>query len=249
MAVAFRSVSQGADGNFTADASPAINAPAGVQDGDLLLYAVVTDSDHTIANVPTGWTQVGTTQAIAVTDSCLSVFWRIAASEGASYTFSTPGDLFSTVESGRGIMLAYSGAHQVSPINTTNQSANANAASHTSAEITPSVNDCMIVAFFGADSPDTQAGTASGDPTPTERADVVNSTLGWAYAEEYLQGTAAAVDLSVDVAATDSAGNIILAIAPAAAGTPVTIEPGLGSAPLTGRTMSLDFAINMPDTP
>jgi hypothetical protein len=214
MAVAFRSANTG---TFTADASPGISAPAGVEDGDLLLYGVATDTVHVILNAPTGWTQVGTSQDIAGTDSTLSVFWKIASSEPGSYTFDTPGNLFDALESGVGAILAYSGAHQVSPIDTTNQSATGNAQAHTTAAITPSVDDCMIVAFVAADSPATQAGAADGTPTPDERADLANGTTGWIFAMDALQAGAAPVDLSVTLVDIDSAGNVILAIAPAGA--------------------------------
>src|SRR5206468_4070067 len=55
----------------------ALPKPAGIQAGDLLVAWLATDTTHTIASVPTGWTQLGTTQNDG-SDSSVSAFWHVS---------------------------------------------------------------------------------------------------------------------------------------------------------------------------
>jgi hypothetical protein len=69
--------------NFT------LNVPSGTADGDIMFTLVCWYNSVTIDSVPGGWTLVGQ-QTGATTDRC-ALYYKIAASEPASYTWSLSG--------------------------------------------------------------------------------------------------------------------------------------------------------------
>ena len=97
-------------------ASVALNVPAGVQNGYLLVAGIFdyTGSSTPTINTPTGWTKL-TAASSTGTVHAFSVFWRTALSEPASYTWTgTSGDW-------AGAMVSYtSGAPDGSSAFTTN---------------------------------------------------------------------------------------------------------------------------------
>jgi hypothetical protein len=88
----------------TTDTTVVNNVPSGVVDGDLLLWELA--GVLGTASAPTGWLSWA---AVTNAASRLSIFYRFASSEPASYT--------ATVPSGRwnGIMSAYRGVDQTTP--------------------------------------------------------------------------------------------------------------------------------------
>jgi len=117
MAIAFRSSTEAGTG--AAAASLAVNVPAGVQDDDLLLlYGVTADGDDGGFNTLTGWNQIVNnvlTGGAAPSPPGITVWWRIASSEPASYTI-TP-SFGSTGICGK--MLAFTGVDTTTPIDVT----------------------------------------------------------------------------------------------------------------------------------
>lgn len=208
--VTFRSTNH----NSFTSAAPTCNAPAGVADGDLLLMCVATTSVHTIANTPTGWTSLGTQDG--GTDTSGSLFWRVASSEPGSYTFNDPGNLLSASDTGKIAIIAYSGVDNASPINQSDKIGRTGVSSVFSPTITPSVNDCMIVYIAATDPPGGgQSFTADISPAATERLEEYNGVAAGIYIQEYLQGTAAAVQLDAQASASDDFGVFIVALKPA----------------------------------
>jgi hypothetical protein len=111
MTVAFRSVSTIGE----ADASVDCLAPTGVEDGDILLALVAAKQTTGVPTItaPAGWTEIATH---SIYDrSRESIYWKRAASEGASYTWSHDGSAGQTTQVS---IAAYSGAvGSGSPVN------------------------------------------------------------------------------------------------------------------------------------
>lgn len=226
-AVAFRAATSGTDGDFTSSAAPVVPVPAGVVDNDQMFLVCTTDSVHVILNVPTGWTQLGTTQDNGV-DNSVSLFRRKAASEPASYTLNAPGNFFVAVNSGKCGIVAYSGVDTTTPVDATAgvvQAATASATNHNGIAITPSANNEMVVHFSGEDPAAGQSGTADTSPAATERLDGINGTVGYLFVQDFLQGTAAAVTLSYVTTQNDTGSEFEIALAPAG-GSPAATPRG-----------------------
>lgn len=111
--IAFRAA---ASNGVSSNANLTISKPSGVVNDDIMLAFIQCPGRRTIAVVPSGWSLVGryenTTQQTTGTGTAVSVYWKKAASEGSSYTWSADtgnDDLL-------GVIVAYSGAHLTSPI-------------------------------------------------------------------------------------------------------------------------------------
>jgi hypothetical protein len=208
--VAFRGVDHA---SFTS-AAPTVNKPSGVVDGDLMLMWVVTTTNHTIANTPTGWTLIGTQSGTS--DQSTSVFWRVASGEGASYTFNSPGNLLSASDTGKIAIIAYSGVDNASPINQSAANSESLTSTPTPPSITPSVDNCMIVHLLGQDPPG-GGSSLSPDTSPvaTERIEEYNGAAAGVYAQDYLQGSAAEIALNATCSTSDSFDNFNIALKPA----------------------------------
>jgi hypothetical protein len=203
-------------GTFYTDtntASPVVTKPSGVVDGDFILVAVTTDATHVINTVIDGWTQIGTAQD-ASTDSTTSIFYKIASSEGASWTFT---NLFVDTEAWSGVVIAYSGVNPTTPLDVAvvQGSETANTTFSTDA-ITPTSNNAMIVSIWGVDASEDYEGTPDSDPACTERAEYQNTAgnYGWTYIQEHKQTTAAEEihDLTINV--SDLMSWFIIALRP-----------------------------------
>lgn len=84
-----RSVSTGTAAGSTSTATYTVSAPAGVANGDLLVAVHTCDESGVAANLtaPTGWTLFFTQAAFQGSVGVLKVWWKVAASEPASYVF------------------------------------------------------------------------------------------------------------------------------------------------------------------
>ncbi len=182
----------------------AVPAPAGTSAGDLLLAWVATDTTHAISAPPTGFTQLGTTQAEG-TDTSVSVFWRLLQpGDPGSFAGSFVGG-----EAGIAGVAAYRGLDQSAPIEAFAQ----RSGSPATAQITPQGDGRMIVALFGADpGANPRTGTPDSNPAATERLEAQNGTLGLVYAEDYLQASAAPVVLDVTWNAAETSASFIIAL-------------------------------------
>lgn len=122
-----------------------LNTPSGVAAGDVLLAFMGNNGAATGMTAPTGWSVVNPTSVNTggsgtdnVTAFC---FYKVAgSSEPASYTFtSSSGDFL------EGMLIAYAGVDNTSPINASGAVTPAASTTATSGSITTTVANCMIV--------------------------------------------------------------------------------------------------------
>lgn len=145
MAVAVRSSSL----NSNTAAGPTtivVTKPSGVVDGDVLIAFVSDDSSGNSANLtaPAGWTQTGTTISVAIRTK---IFYKVAASEGASYSFGCSN--FSSTSS-MATIVALTGVSGTTPINTVSLSSDATGTSKSAVapSITPTAGVGALVCGF-----------------------------------------------------------------------------------------------------
>jgi hypothetical protein len=161
MAIARRSFAVTAD---TTANSVTATAPAGVADGDLLLAFFLhgTGSDTSLT-APAGWTAIGTAGVNG--DLNGKAWYKVAASEGASYTFTS-----STINDGAIMIVSYTGVSTSSPINTSAQNYLAVAAASVTVGVTTTVDNCMLVMALLCDDGDTQTVSWTGSMTEFQDA-------------------------------------------------------------------------------
>jgi hypothetical protein len=194
-------------------ASPVVTKPAGIQDGDLIIIAFVTDTPHVINSVLAGWTQIGTAQGQS-TDSTTTVIYKIASSEGETWTFT---DLFVDAEVPTAGIVVYDGVSSSTPLDVAVvQGANTAMTTHAAGPITPTSNNTMIVSIFGTDQSETYTGTPDDSPACTERIDFNNAsgTYGYVYIQEHKQTTAAEETHQMTVNVSDGMAWFIIALRP-----------------------------------
>lgn len=197
-------------GVVTATASPVVTKPTGVVDGDFVSIAFATDTTH-VLNTPAGWGLVGSVDV--GTDSTLSVIWKRASAEPASWTFT---NLFTVAQSGIYGVSAYSGTDPTSPVNASGTGTTTTAALKSGPAITPTVPHAMIVQYGGGDPTGAYTATPDTAPVATERFDAVNGTLGWVYCQDTLLGVAAAIALDHTASAATLATAVMeMALRPA----------------------------------
>jgi hypothetical protein len=192
MAVAFRSSAGGNIGSSTTLTVSA--APSGVVNGDLLVLFVATNSVHTLgAGGPGagGWTQIGSTQTHG-TDTSMSCWYKIAASEPSSYTFATT---FTGAQAQSYLMLAYSGVDGTTPLDgvTPVQETSGTTETAPSITITPATNGAMILFLLGSDPGVDPVSFAANTPGGSvARATQQQGLTSFVGVIEYLQTTAGA---------------------------------------------------------
>jgi hypothetical protein len=156
MAVAFGTSSTASHSN-TYVGSLSINKPASTANGDLLILAVETSptsqSGPTVT-APSGWTAVSGSPYVGSTGSALWVWYKIASSEGSSYSLS-----FSpTIDDITALIARYTGVDNTSPITNTGSTTASNVTSKAVAAPTGIATGGVSVMIGGA-RPD--SGTAS----------------------------------------------------------------------------------------
>jgi hypothetical protein len=209
MAIAFRDA---AANNVALSVSPQVTAPAGLTDGDFIIVAISTDSLHDHDSILAGWTAIGPIDA--GTDNSLTILYKFASSEGASWTFT---DLFANKEYGVAGVVCYSGVDSTTPLDVSSVTGLVVWDTPPAGPITPTNNGCMIVSVFGADpGVDTRNATAGDDPECTERVDICNGTIGYVFMQDFLQVTADEVSCSMTADASDAFAWVIMALRPAA---------------------------------
>lgn len=246
MAVAFRSAS-----NATANASTSLvlPVPAGVQDGDLLIafLTIALDNTSNDFSTPTGWTLLDDSVANPPGGSRSANFWKIASSEPANYTW----NVAAGADDWAGVMVAYSGADQTTPINQhAGTTSGAIEQTGVTSSITPTVDNCMIVGMFGEDGSNTGGAgswTAGGSETVRQQTqEATNFTTS--AVEDILQGTAAAITVSATYTNSPLTNSMmskhIVAIAPASVAATQTIRPDSDIATASWTTTPLFSKIN-----
>jgi hypothetical protein len=118
------------------------NVPAGTTNGDLLLWRI-SDTTTTVPATPSGWTLLisGTATATMVV-----IWWRIAASEPASYTTAA----FATAGRRIGIMSCYSGVDNTTPFDVTTPAMVAGTTAVACPAITPTTSGAWVLGIANA---------------------------------------------------------------------------------------------------
>lgn len=195
----------------------------------LMTVAFGSGGTETTITTPSGWTKIPEVTGLSTK---VVVFWRFLQSGDTAPSFT-----LSTSRAWCSHSTTFLGVDQTNPINTSAGLDFASASSYTSSTITPSVNQCMIVACWG--------GKTGTDPLrqtvtiPSPWTDTVNevwsspyqafqSTIAtvnnnWATFEYQPQSVATSVSEAVTVANSATAQCSILALTPSgAAPTPST---------------------------
>lgn len=117
------------------------NVPAGTTNGDLLIWRH-SNTTTTVTATPAGWTLLVSSTATATMQV---IWWRIAASEPASYTTGA-------LTAGRaiGIMSAFSGVDTTTPFDVATPAMVAGTTATTSAAITPITTGAWVLGFGDA---------------------------------------------------------------------------------------------------
>lgn len=160
-APAFRSYNSANRSNTT---SFLCSAPAGVQDGDLLIAIVLSDG-AAISAYPAGWQLL---HVEAIYTGRFSILWKIAASEGASYTWTMAANATGGIQ-----IHAFSGCDINHPIGDRTGNASNNATLTTTAGDALVVDELMVGIFVSRTSTSGSISTASG---ATEHSDVAHTT-------------------------------------------------------------------------
>lgn len=194
MAIAFRAASTVTHSGTT----PSLAKPAGLLQDDVMFAWFVLDRVSVTVTTLAGWTLAAGYPLDSTSGSCRSyLFYKVAGgSEPATYDWTT-GDAFQADS-----IVAYSGVRTDAPINQNAANPLVNNSTPASPSITPTVGNCMIVAFLGAD-PSVTVLPISPDASPvaTERVEIEEATTLTAnYVEEYLQAAAAAISLDATAA-------------------------------------------------
>jgi hypothetical protein len=143
MAIARRAITVLAD---TTANSVTINKPTGTVDGDVMLavFLHATGTSDVSLTAPAGWTMIGSAGVNG--DLNGKAWYKVAASEGANYTFT------STTSNDGVIMIAsYSGVDNTTPINTSAQNYPSATSATCSIAVTTTTANCMLVMFAIAD--------------------------------------------------------------------------------------------------
>ncbi len=159
-----------------------VTKPTGTVDGDLLIVFVGSNArTETVNSVPSGWTLIVSDDSAAANNAILYTYYKIASSEGASWTWGWTG---STANKGWGA-LRFDTFQTASPINTSaiGQDTNDGTANYTNT-ITPTVDNCMLVMIALAKDNSTTGASGyaitTSNPTWTERIDAdlgTNTTI------------------------------------------------------------------------
>lgn len=214
MAIAYRSHTVQ---NNSGSGTITINKPSGVVDNDLLIAFFSEDSD-TPRITATGWTAfsgtgIGASGEIVVgTSEVLQCFYKVASSEGASWNF-TPSASYTGVVG----VIAYSGVDTTTPIDVAAGATPASGTTHTSASITPSVVNTMLVGIWMIDS---NAANTWSTADMTERIDQSTGSAAFVTlsVHDLIYGSTSAVTKTATFTASDTAAVLLVALKPASSG-------------------------------
>ena len=206
------------DGGFhtesTQTTSPTLDVPASIQDGDLIILTAVTNVATTFASSVSGFTLIDT-QNVAGSDATLALYYKIASSEGVTWTFT---DMWTTSTYAQVSCVAYYNFDAYDPIDSYLTGAVGPTVQPGGPEITPSVNDCMIIQICGSDPPASNySGTADSTYGATERIDGIATTYAYTYIQEYRQAVAAPITLTPTITGSDYYGVAQIVIKPGVA--------------------------------
>lgn len=217
--------------------------PTGITDNDLVLIEVShgsgTGGSGTTITTPSGWNLL--TQ-VTGTSTRIGVFWRFFVTGDTAPSFTLGTSRFWCTHS-----TAFRGVDTTSPINQQSALNFASASSYTSPTITPAVNNCMIVACWGGKVPSGATQTITVASGWTDTSGITQSAVAaqvnqWADLQYLLQSTAAAVSEAVTVGSAQNAQVCIIALAPAAGATQVTLNDSGAAADSVAVTAAVPLA-------
>lgn len=141
MAVSFRSAATASNG--AAPTLITVTKPSGVVDGDAMIAFVCISADKAIVAGPSGWTLLDSQVTGSATGDCrLAVYWRIAASEGASYVWD-----FSGGADCAAVILAYTGVNTTAVDTYASQLMVGSTTTHTAPSVTSSSDTFVAMAY------------------------------------------------------------------------------------------------------
>ena len=202
---------------FTGTASPVVTAPSGVVAGDLCLVWFVTNTNANCADSAGGFTRISAEVDVS-SDLTVCWYYRIATASETSWTFTS---VFDATEVGMAVCVAYSATKGftsglVIHKNSTLTASTSSATSLSGPSVTPTVDNCLILQFAGADpGTGTYAGTPDTSPVGSERYDSKDSNgsnEAYTFIQSYQQTTAGALALDVTGLTSDYYGYGQLAI-------------------------------------
>jgi hypothetical protein len=160
-----------ASGVFTATVGTSIPVPVpgSVQDDDMMVVGITTQSDAATVTAPGGWTAFTESPVTDAPtgDSRLYCWWRVASSEPVSYTFT-----LSSATACSGGLVAYSSAGAIDQQEMAGNSTAARTA--VTPDITPGATNTRVVCVFASDLAGSDEWTVVGPLT--KRIDISDST-------------------------------------------------------------------------
>ena len=218
MAITFIAV--GADSR-TAGTTLELAAPAGIQDGDLLVAIGMAADDVAIEIDEVGFNEELNITNVTASDSALVVATKIASSESGTYTLKVEG---ATSETLMGFVLLYRGVDQTTPQDQTPTSVidATNSDTHDPAAITTQTDGAVVISIAVA----TQNSIGEGGSTPPSgyvlRGEDARTTgfQEWIGAADKTVATAGSENPGTwsGLSSTADSGSITTAIRPAASG-------------------------------
>jgi len=159
--IAYINYSEASD---TDNPTAVISKPAGTEDDDLmfaiLISATAGDGDgSTMSSVPSGWTEEHNYTNPAPSGQHIYIYWKIASSEGASYTWTWTDAGCSWV----GQIMTFRGVDTSDPIHVEGTVNQESSASPMMPSVTTTVDNCMILIYGMCDDDDADA-DGSGTP-------------------------------------------------------------------------------------
>lgn len=161
MAYAFRTPNGIGSAGNASGGSLTLNKPSAVADGDLLVVTAYLESDtNTWTTIPSGW---NTSAALTIVNTgafFVQVFWKIAASEGASWAWVPTTNAWRTLS-----IASYTGgtgSGERVDVSAKAQADTALAGAQTAPTITTTVNDDLVTFNYGNFSGTDPAGTQVG---------------------------------------------------------------------------------------
>lgn len=166
-----------------------IAKPTGTLDGHLMIAIIQSGGGITIS-APGGWTEADTYVHAGGANLTNGLYWKIASSEGSSYTF--------TDDSGSatplcGAILTFSGTHTTAPINVVSDAESAGTDTKSTPSATTTERCLMLHVRVGKTTTVASQGTFAAVTNYTDRVAFANRGDGTQYFVEALSLTAATI--------------------------------------------------------
>jgi hypothetical protein len=199
-----------------------LNVPSGGADGNLLVAICVNSNSSRQFDDTAGWTTY-VREADSTANRKINIFWRIASSEPASYSFSGPADVAGCV------MLRISGAVSTTPLYDYGAGAQANsmAPSIAACNVDPTTASSLLIGIPTCNATGTTTSLdslacATSNPSWTRHQQFINNTYGMmaVYTAVRTETTNTGAMSWADTDGSTSTDNLgmIIAVKPAAAG-------------------------------